>query len=200
MNSKEIAVIPANAELIEEYDEPLDAKIRNTALFLLASVPGTGFYGIGFDGSFGNLVFPVAMGWMVMAMTYAFSPFEIEEIHSAEKKDIKQYMKLMLVKFPVVSRFVNEEAEWTETDPLGIEKDQKHLVVIRKGKMSVYNLPAVDPKAIWDRMYQEETGEAIEHTIAYRKTIKKFTPVIDTMKSPNPENGNQRSFLRRLLG
>lgn len=199
MTSKELALIPANAELIEEYKDTGD-KIRNTTLFLISSIPATGFYGMGLDGSFGDLTMPIAMGWMLMMLIYAASPFEIKGIHETETKSFKQFLKLRLVKFPIVSQFINEDIEWTETDYYGIEKDQKRLTVVRKGKVSVYNLPTIDPKAIWDRMYQEETGEAIEYTIAYRKTIKKFTPIIDTMKSPDTEAGNQRSFLRRLLG
>lgn len=199
MASKDLALIPANAELIEKYKDTGN-KISNTALLLVSSIPATGFYGMGLDGSFGDLTMPIAMGWILMLVTYALSPFEIKGINETETKDFKQFLKLRLVKFPIVCRFINEDIEWTETDYYGIEKDQKRLTVVRKGKVSVYNLPEIDPKAIWDRMYQQETGEAIEYTIGYRKTIKKFTPAIESMKSPNPENGNQRSFLRRLLG
>lgn len=199
MTSKELDLIPANAELIEEFTET-DRKISNTVLFLISSFPATAFYGMGLDGSFGDITIPIAMGWMLMLMTFGASPFENTGIQQTETKSFKQFLKLRLVKFPIVSRLINEDIEWTETDYYGIEKDQKRLTVVRKGKVSVYNLPIIDPKEIWDRMYKEETGEDIAKSIAYHKTVRKFSPSIETRKSVEPGSRNQPSFLRKLLG
>lgn len=199
MASKELATIPPNAVLVEEYSG-IGPKIYHGILLSIGSFPATAFYGMGLDGSFGDLTMPIVMGSLFTMLFFVASPFEIEGIQETEAKNFKQFLKLRLAKFPLLSNFVNEDVEWTKTDHYGIEKDQKRLTVVRKGKVSVYNLSEIDPKEIWDRMYKKEIGEDITKSIAYHKTMKKFTPGIDTMKSPNPENGNQLSFLRRLLG
>lgn len=200
MTSKELAVLPPNAVLVEEYSG-IGPKIYNGLLLAMASFPATAFYGMGLDGSFGDITMPIVMGSLLTMVIFVTSPFEIKGVQETEATNFSQFLKLRLAKVPFVSNFVNEDIEWTKTDYYGIEKDQKRLTVVRKGKVSVYNLDTIDPKEIWDRMYKKEIGEDIAYSIGYYKTVKKLLPQI----SPGGQNntgtqGIHRSLLKRLLG
>lgn len=199
MTSKELAVIPPNADLVEEYGGT-KARIGNGIMMAVAGIPATGFYGMAWDGSMGNMIVPVGMGWMLLMVVFAVSPLGGKGIAEIDAPTFKNFFKLKLSQMPFVGKLVHDSTEWTKIDYSGLEEDQKRLTVVHKGKVSVYNLTTVDPKDIWDRMYKEETGEAIEKSIAYNKTMKKLLSEKITANQNSPEVNKSQSFLRNFLG
>lgn len=198
MTSKDLVHVPAHATLIGKY-EGTGTKIGNAFLLAISSFPATAFFGMGLDGSYGDIVLPVGMGSFLMLILYVMSPFEVKGVQQIEGKNFKQFLKLNLVKFPIVNRFVNERIEWTETDYYGYKKPEKRLTIVEKGKTSVYSLATIDPMELWDKMYLLEFGEDIEKGIAYHKSLRKIkTEALNALQAPS--GGKLNTFLNRLLG
>lgn len=206
MTSKEIAILPPDAVLLEESDGKL-ARIANGFGIALASAPLTMFYGMDFalNGPLWTYT-----GAMMMVIIFVGSPFEVKGIPKLDNViGSKEEAKLALVKIPFIGKRINARIETTA----GLDADGKpikQITVIRNGKSSVYGVDTTDPKDIWDKLYEKETGKPIESSIALNKETKLELAKLEAAKTASAkqlESATQKleapqpnSFLKRFVG
>lgn len=206
MTSKEIAIIPPDAILLEESSGKRERLINGFGM-ALASAPLTMFYGMDFalNGPLWTYT-----GAMMMVIIFAGSPFEVKGIPKLDNViGSREEAKLALVKIPFIGKRINASIETTAgLDTNG--KPIKRITVIRNGKSSVYGVDTTDPKDIWDKLYQKETGKSIESSIALNKETKIELAKLEAAKVSSakqlesahqkPEAPQSNSFLKRLIG
>lgn len=194
MSTKELAVIPPNAELITE-DKGAGIKVFNGALMVANILPFPLFVDFQHLDSLNPMslllasIFSVALTGINMTAPQGHAIYM--HYYKKDKIGFKKFAKLRLSRMPFISHFVNDEIKWTHRE------SGEMMTVIDKGTVSVYHLTKLDPKKIWDSMYLQETGENIDFSIDRLNAANRS---LESRKMAVPTESQKRNFLTILLG
>ena len=155
-SSKTAIVLPAHAKEMENNSNLLERAL-NSGVFLVFNIPTVGFFAQSSEPYFSEIGLSTFLISILAIFTIPHLSGKKPEI-----KTIRQVVNERFSKVPGLHFFANGTFH---------DADNKNLMIqMKHGKSIVYDITQPNPKDLWDKMYESETGRVVSKDFALLST------------------------------